>query len=339
VTPTNIGALLELYSRTAEWQARRNELDGELWRMARETPHALLPYLDDARVTAVTTRRANFRITQFPNVRVWELIDSALAKVHGVPDHHVASESIRFWSRFDFPMTNAAPRPTDLESLIADVRGEDMGRFEAAVEVLERVTDRTWLPRLYELLDDEDIVVRGAVRWPVAIMDGLRAMPAILTALERDLADGADGDGYLETMEFILEANPADGASLLQSWILDPAAKKRQHAAWLWPVLGERLPIDPLLAAAADRDAGVREDVVGSLESYPEEPRAREAVFARLEDPEPKIGDLAACILAYMGDPRAEAALRARLLRCLPSSKSLLEDALRGLHSRGGRGR
>jgi HEAT repeat protein len=65
----------------------------------------------------------------------------------------------------------------------------------AAAQQLHKTATREDLPRLMELLNDEDFLVPEAAAWPVSELAGPSALEKLLVAYQRGLDQGHDNDG------------------------------------------------------------------------------------------------------------------------------------------------
>jgi HEAT repeat protein len=80
------------------------------------------------------------------------------------------------------------------DRLLSDMHGvvHDLGRGVAAAEEVARMTHRSHLPFLRRLLRDDSFFVREAAAAPYAAIEGIRALPLLLEAHVRGIADGHD---------------------------------------------------------------------------------------------------------------------------------------------------
>jgi HEAT repeat protein len=76
---------------------------------------------------------------------------------------------------------------SEWDRIIADLHDveEDTDRAVATFEALDKAADESWLPRLHQLLaKGRDFFVREAAAVPIARLEGLRALPQLLYALQ-----------------------------------------------------------------------------------------------------------------------------------------------------------
>jgi HEAT repeat protein len=219
---------------------------------------------------------------------------------------------------------------SDQDRIVADLHDvADLDRAVAACDTLARAADESWLPRLHQLLaTGRDFFVREAAAVPIARLEGLRALPQLLYALQRGEAEGHDNDGLASVVSDLVWANPAEAAPRLLQMIREPAERQRADAAWLWGFAAEALTPEPLLTLLSDPSPRVRSAAAGSLSSFP----GREDVFAglahALEDPDEGVKRSAASALGYYGDRRAIPMLQGLLCVSSGSLRQVVEFAL-----------
>jgi bilin biosynthesis protein len=222
---------------------------------------------------------------------------------------------------------------SEWDRIIADLHDvEDIDRAVAACEALDKSADESWLPRLHQLLaNGRDFFVREAAAVPIARLEGLRALPQLLHALQLGEEEGHDNDGLSSVVEGLVSANPEEAAPALLRMIRGPSERQRSDSAWLWGYAAKALSPEPLLELLSDPSPRVRSAAVGSLGSF----EGREDVFASLvqalEDPDEQVKCSAASALGFYGDRRAVSPLR-RLLSDSPESVwRIVEYALQQL--------
>src|SRR5688500_6164508 len=122
------------------------------------------------------------------------------------------------------------------DCIIADLHDvENVDRAVAACEALDKAADESWLPRLHRLLAlGRDFFVREAAAVPIARLQGLRALPRLLHALQRGEDEGHDNDGLTAVISDLVWANPEEAAPMLRRMIRGPGERQRSDAAWLW---------------------------------------------------------------------------------------------------------
>lgn len=219
------------------------------------------------------------------------------------------------------------------DRIIADLHDvEDIDRAVGACEALDKAADESWLPRLHQLLaKGSDFFVREAAATLIARLEGLRALPQLLHALQLGEEEGHDNDRLASLVSGLVSANPEEAAPALCQMIREPSERRRSAAVWLWGFAANALAPEPLLALLSDPSARIRSATVGSLGSFED----REDVFAglvqALEDPDEGVKCSAAIALGYYGDQRAVSPLRALLSDSSESVQRIVEYALEQL--------
>jgi HEAT repeat protein len=219
------------------------------------------------------------------------------------------------------------------DRIIADLHDvTDIDRAVGACEALNKEADESWLPRLHQLLaNGRDFFVREAAAVPIARLEGLRALPQLLHALEIGEEEGHDNDGLSAVVTDLVWANPEEAALTLLRMICGPSERQRSDAAWLWGFAAKALTPEPLLALLSDPSPRVRSAAVGSLSSYTGQEDVFASLVQALEDSDERVRCSAASALGFYGDRRAMLPLR-RLLADSPESvRRIVEYALQQL--------
>jgi HEAT repeat protein len=227
---------------------------------------------------------------------------------------------------------------SEWDRIIADLHkvGEDTDGAVAACKALDKAADESWLPRLHRLLaEGRDFFVREAAAFPIARLEGLRALPQLLHALHLGEDEGHDNDGLAFVVTDLVEANSEEAAPALRRMIRGRSERQRSDAAWLWGFAARSLTPEPLLAALSDTSPRVRSSAVGSLGSF----KGREGAFAgmvqALMDPEESVRSSAASALGYYGDRRAILPLRQLQSDSCNRVRKIVEYALQQLENIG----
>lgn len=226
---------------------------------------------------------------------------------------------------------------SEWDRIVADLHNVlDADRAVRACETLDRTADESWLPRLHRLLaKDKSFFVREAAAFPIARLEGLRALPKLLHAKKMGEDDGHDNDGLVAVITDLVLAHPEEAAPILLQMIRSRSERKRSDAAWLWGFAAEALTPEPLLKLLNDRSRRVRSSAIGSLPSF----KDREDVFTglvnALEDQDEEVRCAAVSSLGYFGDKRAKAPLR-RLYHDSPESvRRMIEYAIAQIEKAG----
>ena len=133
------------------------------------------------------------------------------------------------------PLRLNAPLGLD-KGLVADLRDEELSGGETyakACEAIHREASEADLPLLRVLLLDESALVREAVAWPIADLEGLPALRDLLIAYRRGLDEGLDNDGFTTLLLEIAAGDPKGVKGQLQSLAFDPDSRVKETALWL----------------------------------------------------------------------------------------------------------
>lgn len=92
------------------------------------------------------------------------------------------------------------------DELIEALRATDnVERAVAAADKLHKSAALEDLPRLVEILKDQDFRVREAAAWPVSELAGPAALPELLESLQRGFDEGHDNDGFQALLKLRVE--------------------------------------------------------------------------------------------------------------------------------------
>jgi HEAT repeat protein len=200
------------------------------------------------------------------------------------------------------------------EQIIADLYGveDDVDRAVAACSALDAAADESRLPELRRLLmQGDNFFVREAAAFPVARLEGLRALPALVHAKQRGSEEGHDNDGLNTLMADLVESHQVEAVPLLLRMLAEPSEESRSAAAWLLGFVAEAASPDALLAVLDDPSPHVRAAAAGSLSSFPNISGVADALIRLLgADVDEQVRVSAASALGYLGDKRALPALR-----------------------------
>lgn len=218
------------------------------------------------------------------------------------------------------------------EQILADLRGaeDDVDRAVAACTALDVVADESRLSELRRLLTDgDDFFVREAAAVPVARLEGIRALPALLHAQQRGREEGHDNDGLNTVIVGVVESEPSEAASILLGMLAEPSEDSRCSAAWLLGFLVGFVSPGPLLDALGDPSPNVRSDAAGSLSGFGRTASVVDALIHALStDVDDQVRVSAASALGYLGDKRALPALQLALGDPADRVRSFASDAI-----------
>jgi HEAT repeat protein len=111
-------------------------------------------------------------------------------------------------------------------------RDDISGATTAALKLHETATPED-LPRLMQLLTDDDFLVREAAAWPVAELAGPAALPELLQALQRGFDEGHDNDGFQTALADLVGANRTQAREVVTRLANSLDKPTRENAAWL----------------------------------------------------------------------------------------------------------
>jgi hypothetical protein len=116
----------------------------------------------------------------------------------------------------------------DWDSLLEDLRGEDVDLALAASEEIAAHVTGADLPRIYELAEDEDYFVRIMAGDILVKAAGITALPTLLALMLRNEAEGFDNEGLDGAVKALILTNPISARTELKALEqkADPAAKK-----------------------------------------------------------------------------------------------------------------
>jgi len=106
-------------------------------------------------------------------------------------------------------------------------------RAVAAARQLHNTATSEDLPRLMQLLTDDDGLVREAAAWPVCELAGASALPELLRALQRGFDEGLDNDGFQAALADLVVAHRTEARDALTRLAGSSDKATRDNAAWL----------------------------------------------------------------------------------------------------------
>jgi len=119
------------------------------------------------------------------------------------------------------------------QQLITTIKGDDIEAMVLASEVLYREADGSDVPRLLELLEDEDFVVREAAAWPLASVGGPDVLPELFLAYQRGFDDNHDNDGFTTALIELVELHSTDSRQKLLTLKESSNPIIQKYAEWL----------------------------------------------------------------------------------------------------------
>lgn len=205
--------------------------------------------------------------------------------------------------------------------LIQDLHGENVDRAVHACEEISETADETNISELYSMLEDDSFFIREAAAFPLARLEGVRALPALFQAFTRGIQDGHDNDGMCVAIGDLLEENQQAALPLLENMLLDEDKDVRANAAWALGYVAEQISPGILLSLLENEsDLEVRLAAIGSLDSFNGYPEVVDKLISLLSEANEQVLIAAISSLGYLGDKRAIAPLKI-ILQKTASSK------------------
>ena len=177
---------------------------------------------------------------------------------------------------------------------------EDVDDAVRACEELDALADASRLPELYALLARRDHdFLRGAAAFPIARLEGARALPALLGAIALRAAEGNDNDTIVALVFDVTSLEPRESEQVLAAMLGTAEPKLRALAAWACGHLpaGGSAPA-ALRTALVDPDADTRREAVEAASTWRGDEAVRAALKSRLDDPDARVRELAVDVLA-----------------------------------------
>src|SRR5690606_14341069 len=114
----------------------------------------------------------------------------------------------------------------------------DIDSAVAAAAELQAAASTEDVPRLIELLADESFFVREAAAWPLSDLGRLDALPQLLAAYQRGLAEGHDNDGFSASLIDLVQSSPIEARAELSVLLQSSDSELRKTAVWLRGFVG-----------------------------------------------------------------------------------------------------
>jgi HEAT repeat protein len=195
--------------------------------------------------------------------------------------------------------------------LIQDLYSEDVDRAVRACEEISETADVTNISELYSLLEDDSFFIREAAAFPLARLEGVRALPALFRAFTRGIQDGHDNDGMNAAIGELLDENQQAALPFLENMLLDEEKDVRANGAWALGFVAEHIsPAILLNLLENESDLDVRLAAIGSLSSFEGYPEVVEKLIRLLDDANEQVLIGAISSLGYLGDKRAIAPVK-----------------------------
>lgn len=218
---------------------------------------------------------------------------------------------------------------------IRDLYSEDIDRAVRACEVISQTADETNISELYSMLEDDNFFIREAAAFPIARLEGVRALPALFRAYTRGIQDGHDNDGMSAAIGGLLEENQKAALPLLENMLLDDNKDVRVNAAWALGFVAKQItPAILMNLLEKESDLDVRLAVIGSLGSFDGYPEVVDILISLLGESNEQVLVSAIFPLGYLGDKRAIAPLKEALQKTSNSRiREFAKSAIKRLNS------
>jgi hypothetical protein len=125
--------------------------------------------------------------------------------------------------------------------LIQDLHGKNVDRAVRACEEISELADETNISELYSLLEEDSFFIREAAAFPLARLEGVKALPALFGAYTRGFQDGHDNDGMHVAISDLLEENQQAALPLLENMLLEEDKDIRANAAWALGFIAKKI--------------------------------------------------------------------------------------------------
>jgi len=116
----------------------------------------------------------------------------------------------------------------------------DMNRSVDAAAALQSMASREDVPRLLELLEDDDLVVRAAAAWPLSDLGVVEAIPAIVRAKHRGTDEGDDNDSLNAALADLVSMNAEAASPVVRALTESTDPRLRDTGEWLLEFCGPR---------------------------------------------------------------------------------------------------
>lgn len=218
-------------------------------------------------------------------------------------------------------------RLSQLLDQLADV--DDLDRSVAAIDLIKAEAVQDWLPRLHVVLETPgNFYLREGVAPAVIRLEGIGALPRLITALRLGFAEGQDCDGLQAEVTDLIESDPTAAKAVLLPMADSSDPADRSDAAWLLGFIHSAVPPDIFVRLATDDSPRVRRAACGSLGSLKGHEPAFQMLIRSLGDTDEEVRISAMSSLGYFGDTRALPLLEGRLGGSSEGVRRTLEYAI-----------
>ena len=210
--------------------------------------------------------------------------------------------------------SHSSVRKAHWERLVRELRlhSIDLVRSRRAIDALRMEADAWQIPELHKLIEDADLFVSETAATLLVEIDGVNALPMLLSAMRRLEKRGVDAGQLVMLIADLLTQAQAAAHPHLSHIMKDPSEAVRRSAVWAWGFLQTDAAIEALLWAVSDRDAGIRAAAANSLKRFNHE-AVTQALIQALDDHDPQVRISAAAALRSIGNYQAVPALQRAL--------------------------
>jgi hypothetical protein len=110
---------------------------------------------------------------------------------------------------------------------------DDLDVCVGAAERLHRESTTEDIPRLLQLLKEDDFFVREAAAWPLVQISGPSVLRELLTAYQRGFDDGHDNDGFTAALLELPSLDPEATITVATHLAQTTDEPMKGHAQWL----------------------------------------------------------------------------------------------------------
>lgn len=117
--------------------------------------------------------------------------------------------------------------------LVDHIQGEDIVLMVEASECLIKEATLDDVPRLLELLNHKNFVVREAAAWPLACIGGPDFLPQLFSAFQCGYDEGLDNDGLQTALIELVMLHPQAARQKLEDLQVSNDSVNSKYATWL----------------------------------------------------------------------------------------------------------
>jgi HEAT repeat protein len=219
--------------------------------------------------------------------------------------------------------------------LILNLRSDNIKRSIRAAQKIDEMAEEANVPELYSLLNDENFWIREMAAYPLARLEGVKALPSLFQALTRGFQEGHDNDGLSAIIAQLLETNQEKATPLLLQILKSPDEETRANAAWaLGFTASQIMPTVLLQVLETETIPKVRSAITGSLSSFHNSAEVFDKLLELMNDSDEQVKIDAIAGIGYLGNKKAIPHLKEVLAKSSSSRvQEFAEYALKNLES------